>query len=101
MLLTEVVGAVEPVGAENANLEMDDFAGFVEGFEGVVKGGSIVPFEVVFEHTQLVLNDVEVATVGPVVPQVRFLEIAASVYEQNRVELLRPISWNGNSIIRH
>jgi len=59
---------VEPVGAENANVEVDDFAGFVEGLERVVKGGSIVPFEVECEYAQLVLDNVEVAAIGPVVP---------------------------------
>lgn len=68
MLLAEVVSAVEPVRAENANVEVDDFAGFVERLERVVEGGSIVPFEVVGENAELVLNDVEVAAIGPVVP---------------------------------
>lgn len=68
ILLAEVVSALEPVGAENANGEVDDFAGFVEGLERVVKRGSVVPFEVVSEYAQLVLNNVEVAAVGPVVP---------------------------------
>lgn len=67
-LLAEVVSAVEPARAENADIEVHDFAGFVEGLERIVKGGSIVPFEVVGENAQLVLNDVEVAAIGPVVP---------------------------------
>ncbi|RYR61136.1 hypothetical protein Ahy_A04g018263 isoform C [Arachis hypogaea] len=68
ILMTKKSSAVKPVGAENANIEMYHLAGGVEWVEGVVEGGAIVPFKVVGEDTQLVLDDVEVAAVGPVVP---------------------------------
>lgn len=68
ILLTKVISTVEPVRAENANLEVDDFASLIEWLESVVKRRAVVPFEVIFEDAELVLDDVEVAAIGPVVP---------------------------------
>jgi hypothetical protein len=47
---------------------MKDFASVVERVESVVKGSAIVPFKVVFENTKLMLDDVEVTSIGPIVP---------------------------------
>lgn len=87
--LTQISGTVEPIGPENAHLKMQDPA-FPIGVQGVDVGGAIVPFQVVLELPQLVLDDVEVSTIGPVVPQVHHLQGSAIVHEQNRVELVGP-----------
>lgn len=78
----EVVGAVEPIRSENPNLEKHNFA-FTIGVQGVVKGSAVVPFEIVGEFGELVLDDVEVAAIGPVVPEVDYLEGSAAIYEED------------------
>ena len=67
---------------------MENLALLVGGVEGVLEGGAAVPLYVVRDElAELVLDDVEVAAVGPVVPQVYLLEGSAHVHEQHRVEL--------------
>ena len=44
---------------------------------------AIVPLEIVLELAQLGLDDVEVAAVGPVVPEVHHLEISGAVHEED------------------
>lgn len=65
------------------------------GAKCVVIGGAIVPFQVVQELSELMLNYVEVTAVRPVVPEVHFLKTGALVdnYE-DRVELGRPWRWS-------
>lgn len=58
--------------------------------EGVVEGGAIPPLEVVEEGTKLVLDDIEVAGVGPIIPEVDEGEGAAVVDVEKGVELQRP-----------
>lgn len=93
VLLAEVGGAAEPVGTEDADVELRGAAG-EGGGEGVEEGGAVVPLEVVERGAaQLVLDDVEVAAVGPVVPEVDHGEGAAVVHEEEGVELEGP--WRG------
>ena len=95
MLLTQIGCTVEPIGAENAHFHVQDLARGFGGVESVDEGGAVVPFEVVcYEVVELILNYVEVATVGPVVPQVQFLKSSALVHEHQRVELMGPFSGN-------
>lgn len=86
-LLAEVSGVVhKPVRAEDANIEVEGFAG--EGIEIVVKRGPIGPFEVVQHTLELLVDDVEVAAVRPIVPEVGRLQIAcARVDEEKGMEL--------------
>lgn len=84
--LAEIVGAVEPVGAENADLELGGGA-LARGIEGVEEGGAVVPLQVVEDVAQLVPNYVKVASLGPVVPQVYYLVLSVVSHHQNRVEL--------------
>lgn len=89
-LLTEVGGAVEPVGAEDADPDLDGAAG-TRGVEGVKERGAVVPLEVVKGRAvELVAHDVEVASTGPVVPEVDQRQRAAVVHEEDCVELVRP-----------
>lgn len=89
MALTQIVGAVEPIGAEDTHLQLSGSALSV-GVQGVEEGGAVVPLQVVKELTQLVLNYVEVSTIGPVVPQVDHLQDSALVHHQYGVELVGP-----------
>lgn len=59
--------AVEPIGGENSDRKMHDLALFV-GIQSVVKGGAVVPLQVVKKLAQLILYYVEVPAVWPVVP---------------------------------
>lgn len=69
--LAKIGGAVEPSGAENADLQLGRAAGWGSRVEGVDEQGAIVPLEVVEDAiVELVPNDVEVATIRPVVPEV-------------------------------
>lgn len=77
-LLAEVFGAVEPIGAEDSDIELCGAARF-GGIERVEEGGAIVPLEIVQNRAELVLYDVEVAAVGPVVPEVDQAERSAVV----------------------
>lgn len=81
-LLTEISGVVnEPVRAEDAHIKMDGFA--CEGIKIIVERGTIGPFEVVQHILELVVDDVEVAAIGPIVPEVCCLQIARTrVYEE-------------------
>lgn len=78
----EVNGAVEPIGAENSDLQMRR-ATLAAGIESVEKRCAVVPFEIVKELTQLVLHNVEIAAIGPIVPEVDETERSAVVYEEN------------------
>lgn len=79
VLLPEVVGTIEPVWPEDAHLKLDSPAP-ARLIEGVVEGGAVVPLQVVqWSAAELVLNDVEVAAIGPVVPEVNEEEGAAVV----------------------
>lgn len=91
MLLTQIVGTIEPVGSENAHLDLGGSTLSV-GVESIEEGGAVVPLEVVEEVAELVLDDVEVAAVGPVVPEVDHLEDTAVVHEEHGVELVGPWS---------
>jgi len=94
-VLTQIGCTLEPIGAENTHFYVQDLARGVGGIERVDEGSAVVPLQVVGHNVvKLILNDVEVATVGPVVPQVQFLERSGSVHEQQRVELVRPICGN-------
>lgn len=88
-LPAEVGSAVEPVRAEYPDVEVDGAAAAI-AVEGVVEGGAISPLEVVQQLAQLVLDDVEVAGVGPVVPEVDEREGAAIIGVEEGVELRRP-----------
>lgn len=92
-LLAKVGGVVdEPVRAKDAHIKMEGFAG--EGIEIIVERGTIGPFEVVQHILELVVDDVEVAAVGPIVPEVGRLQMArARVDEEQRMELQRPWRW--------
>lgn len=88
--LTQIISAVEPIRPENANWKMHGVA-FSVGVQGVDVRGAIVPFEVVGELPQLALDYVEVAAVGPVVPEIHHLQGSlAVVHEEDRVELVGP-----------
>lgn len=89
MPLPEVIRAVEPIGPEDPDLEGQHPA-LPARVQGVYKRSAVVPLEVVGEFAQLVLDDVEVAAVGPVVPEVERLEGPAEVHEEERVELVGP-----------
>jgi hypothetical protein len=89
--LAEVGCALELVGAENSYREMHNPTLLV-GIPSVDEGGAIVPLQVKSQLPQLVLDYVEVAAVGPVVPKVHHLEGAAIVHEHHRVKLVRPRS---------
>lgn len=67
--LAEVLGAVEPIGAENSDFELRGAARF-GGIESVEEGGAVIPLEIVQNRAELVLYNVEVAAVRPVVPEV-------------------------------
>lgn len=95
VLLAEIVSAIEPIRAEDADVEVDG-AAFAGGVEGVKEGGAIVPLEVVegeADGGELVLDDVEIAAIGPIVPEIDEGEGAAVVHEKDGVELERP--WRG------
>jgi len=62
------------------------------GIPSVDEGGAIVPLQVKSQLPQLVLDYVEVAALGPVVPKVHHLEGSTIVHEHHRVELVRPRS---------
>lgn len=80
-LLAKISGTVEPVRAEDADLELIGAAG-AGGIEGVKEGGAVVPLEVVEGRpVELVAHDVEVAATGPVVPEVDQRQGAAVVHE--------------------
>lgn len=79
MALTEIVGAVEPIRAEDTDLQLSG-AALAVGVQGVEEGGAVVPLQVVQQLSQLVLNYVEVPTVGPVVPEIDNLEASAVVH---------------------
>lgn len=100
MLLAEVIGTVEPIGAENADVEVVGLA-LARVVEGVVEGGAVVPLEVVEEGAELVLDDVEIARVGPVVPQVHDRQLAAVIDVEDGVELERPCGWGGRGLCDH
>lgn len=89
MFLAGVIGVVEEIRAENTHRKMHG-AALLVSVECVVIGGAVIPLQIIDLFPQLVLDNVEVAAVGPVVPEVRHLEAAAAVYDQNRVELERP-----------
>lgn len=93
MLLAGVIGAVEEIRAENPHRKIDG-AALLVGVERVIIGGAIVPLQIVELLPQLVLDDVEVAAVGPVVPEIRHLQPAAAVDVEDRVELERPWRWS-------
>lgn len=62
MLLTQICGAVEPIGGENTHLKVQNLACGVWGMEGVDEGGAVVPLEVVGDEVvELILENVEVA----------------------------------------
>ena len=93
VLLAEVGGAGEPIGAQDADVELRGAAGQWRG-ESVEEGGAVVPLEVVERWAvELVLDDVEVAAVGPVVPEIDHGEGSAVVHEEEGVELEGP--WGG------
>lgn len=90
MFSAGVIGAVEEIRAENTHRKMHG-AALLVSVECVVEGGAVIPLQIIHLFTQLVLDDVEVAALGPVVPKVRHLqEAVAAVYDQNRVKLERP-----------
>lgn len=61
--------------------------------QSVVEGSMVIPFQIVKELSQLILDYVEVPPVRPIVPQINDLEIPlAVVHEENRMKLLRPWS---------
>lgn len=96
MLLAEIVSAVEPIRAENADVEVD-CAAFAGGIESVHEGSAVVPLEVVergADGEELVLDDVEIAAIGPIVPEIDEGEGAGVVHEEDGVELERP--WRGS-----
>lgn len=89
--LAKVGGAIEPVGAEDSHLEVPCAALLEAGVKPVVEGGTVVPLEVVVGGGgELVTDNVEVATVGPVVPEIDKRQGAAGVHQQQGMELLRP-----------
>lgn len=61
---------------------MDRFALLVS-IKGVVKGGAVIPFQIVRLLSELVLDNVEIAAIRPVVPEVRHLEAAAAVDDED------------------
>lgn len=72
--LTQIVGTIQPIGAKNTNLELSCSA-LAAGVQCVEEGGAVVPFKVIQNlTTQLVPYDVEVSTVGPIVPKIDHLE---------------------------
>ncbi|KAG6527454.1 hypothetical protein ZIOFF_009556 [Zingiber officinale] len=84
----KVIGAIEPVGAQDPDLKVHGAATAV-AVEGVV-GGAIPPLEVVEDCTLLVLDDLEVLGVGPIILKVDEGEGAAVVPAEKGVELLWP-----------
>lgn len=103
--LAQVIRAIDkPVRAENPNFKLCDTAGMIMGGgrvaavgEGVDEGGAVVPLEVIDDGVsapELVANDVEVATVGPVVPEVDHAEGSGVVNPEESVELGGPWSRN-------
>lgn len=91
--LPQVVGAVQKVRAQNPHRKMH--GGAVLG--GVIIGGAVVPLHIVQDSFQLVMDYVDVAPVGPVVPQLVYLQLPhAVVYHQARMELRWP--WGGRRL---
>ncbi|KAG6523627.1 hypothetical protein ZIOFF_013492 [Zingiber officinale] len=84
----KVIGAIEPVGAQDPDLKVHGAATAV-AVEGVV-GGAIPPLEVVEDCTLLVLDDLEVLGVGPIILKVDEGEGAAVVPVEKGVELQWP-----------
>lgn len=61
--------------------------------QSVVERSVVIPFQIVKEFTQLILDNVEVPAVRVIVPQINDLKIPlAVVHEENRMKLLRPYS---------
>lgn len=87
--LAQVISSIKPIRTENTDIKVQDSAFFV-GIQSVDKRSAIVPFKVVKKLTELVLDNVEIAGIRPVVPEINFLESATVVHEENRVELRRP-----------
>lgn len=83
MSLTQIVGTLQPIRAQNPNIQLRG-ATVGGGIEGVEEGGAVVPLQVVEEVIgQLLLYDVEVTAVGPVVPQIDYLQLSAVIHQQN------------------
>ena len=80
--LTQIVSTIQPIRAKNSHFDLNSSTLFV-GIQSVKEGGAIVPFEVIEKLTELMLNDVEVATIGPIVPKINLLERSTVVHEQN------------------
>lgn len=82
MALTKIIGSIEPIGSENTHLELSRRAS-LGGVQSVEEGSAVVPLEVVEDVAELVLDDVEITTIGPVVPEVDYLKNPAVIHEQN------------------
>lgn len=94
---SKVNSVLEKIWPGNPNLEVHDGAGCVRAKRVVIRR-AVVPLNVVQNLTQLPLEDIDVATLGPVVPEVTELEVrAAQVHVKKRVKLLRPRrgGWGG------
>ena len=93
LFLTQIVGSVEPVRAENSDLKVFGFTLLV-GIQCVEEGSAIVPFQVVETLSQLVLYDVKVSTIRPIVPEIDDLVRSIDVHVEKRVELWGPWTWS-------
>ena len=60
---------------------------------GIKEGSVIVPLKVIENITKLVLNYVEVYSIGPIVPEVDHLANTIIVHDQYGVELVGPWGW--------
>lgn len=100
MAVTQIIGPVEPVGAKNTHLQLRGRAS-LGGVQSVDKGSPVVPLKVVDNIAELVLDDVEVAAIGPVVPEVDYLEYPAVIHQENGVKLERPWDRNGVLFMAH
>ena len=93
LVLTQIVGSVQPIRAKNPHLKLCCVTP-IGGVQCVDERSSIVPLKVVHKLPKLVLHDVEVSTVGPVIPEIDYFESAAVIHEENGVELVGPWSWS-------
>lgn len=87
MSLTKVIGAIKPVRAENPNVQLSTSTsrgirrrGGIFG-ESVEKRSAVIPLKVIQNiRIKLLLNDVQVTAVGPVVPKIYYLKLAAVIH---------------------
>lgn len=102
LLLAEVGGIIHPVRPKDPHIKVNRGAGL--GIKIVIERGAIGPFKVMEDVSELAMDDIEVTTIGPIVPEVGGLQGSCTgVDEEQGVKLERPWRWcdeGGSSSIR-